>query len=78
MKKHNNLFDQIVSIENLRLAYQKAKKGKSKKLSVIKFSQNIEDNLLKIQESLINKTFTTSHYTTKKVYEPKERLIHDH
>ena len=76
MKRHNNLFDQIVSIENLRLAYQKAKKGKSKKVSVIKFSQNVEENLLKIQESLINKTFTTSHYTTKKVYEPKERTIY--
>ena len=76
MKRRNNLFDQIVDIDNLRLAYQKAKKGKSKKASVIKFSQNIEENLLKIQESLVNKTFTTSHYTIKNVYEPKERLIH--
>ena len=76
MKRHNNLFDQIVSIENLRLAYQKAKKGKSKKSPVIKFSQNVEENLLKIQESLVNKTFTTSHYTTKVVHEPKKRTIY--
>jgi retron-type reverse transcriptase len=76
MKRHNNLFEQIITLDNLELAYKKAKLGKGKKTSVIRFAQNSEGRLLAIQESLINKTFTTSSYTVKQIYEPKERTIY--
>lgn len=76
MKRHNNLFEQIITFDNLELAYKKAKLGKGKKTSVIRFAQNPESRLLTIQESLIDKTFTTSAYTVKQIYEPKERTIY--
>ena len=42
MKRHNNLFDQIVSYENLELAYQRAKKGKirERRLTLVRATQN--------------------------------------
>lgn len=76
MKRHGNLFPQIVDYDNLELAYKKARKGKSKKSSVIKFAQNPENNLRNIQDLLISGEFTTSNYTVKKIYEPKERTIY--
>jgi RNA-directed DNA polymerase len=76
MKRYGNLFNQIVTIENLELAYKKAKLGKSKKTSVIRFALNPEERLAVIRESLINKTFSTSSYTVKQIYEPKERTIY--
>jgi len=76
MKRHGNLFNQIVTIENLELAYKKAKLGKSKKTSVIRFALNPEERLAFIRESLVNKTFSTSSYTVKQIYEPKERTIY--
>lgn len=76
MKRHGNLYKDIITTENLELAYKKAKRGKSSKPSVIKFAQNPEKNLYEIQQLLVSQEFTTSRYTIKKVYEPKERTIY--
>ena len=46
MKTYNNLYSQITSEENLILAYKKARKGKTKKEYVRKFSKNLKDNIL--------------------------------
>lgn len=75
-KRHGRLFDRIIKYENLFMAYLKARKGKRRMKSVQKFEQNVEGNLLKIQSDLINKTFRTSPYQIKKIYEPKEREIY--
>lgn len=75
MKRINNLYAQITSIENLRLADHKASMGKSKQYGVIVHSHNREANLLLLQRMLVDKTYTTSAYTTFKIYEPKERDI---
>ena len=76
MKRHGNLFQQIVSMENLELAYIKARRGKSWQKNVQRFEEDVPGNLKRIQEMLINKTYHTSRYQTKKVYEPKERTIY--
>lgn len=76
MRRHNNLFEKIVSIENLTLAAAKAKKGKRWQDTIKNFERNEELNIQKLNESLIEKTFTTSKYKIKKVYEPKEREIY--
>lgn len=75
MKRINNLFDDIISIENLNLADIKARKGKTKTKGVLQHDKNKDDNILKLHLSLKDKTFTTSKYNTFKIYEPKERLI---
>lgn len=76
VRKYNNLWDKIISIDNLELAFQRAKKGKTSYRAVKKFEENKEQNLKLIQESLINKTFKTSKYFSKTIYEPKERIIY--
>lgn len=76
MKKYGNLYSKITDIDNIRLAYIKARKGKRWQNTVKNFELNLEDNLKKIQEMLINKTYETSEYITKTIYEPKERLIY--
>jgi len=75
MKRINNLFERIYSIENLQLADLIARKGKSKQPGVILHDKNKEQNILKLHEVLKNKTYKTSQYTTFRIFEPKERLI---
>ena len=75
MKRLNNIFEKIISIENLQEADQKAQQGKAKQYGVILHNRNREDNLLKPQEMLKNKTYRTSQYHTFKVFEPKEREV---
>jgi retron-type reverse transcriptase len=76
MRRHGNLWKKIISPENISLAYKKAILGKSKMRNVIKFKNDVEGNLARIQECLENKTFTTSQYNEKTVYEPKQRSIY--
>jgi retron-type reverse transcriptase len=75
MKRMNNLYERISSIENLQLADSIARKGKSKQAGVIAHDQNREANILKLHEMLMNKTYRTSAYTTFMIREPKERII---
>ena len=76
MKRYNNLFDKIISIENLKLADEKARKGKTNSYGVKVHDKNREDNILKLHQTLKNGTFRTSEYTIFKIYEPKERDIY--
>lgn len=75
MKRINNIYDQIISIENLRIAESKARKGKANQYGVKVFDKEPESNIFKLHEMLLNKTYRTSEYTTFTVYEPKERLV---
>jgi RNA-directed DNA polymerase len=76
MKRHGNLWEKIISLENLNESYIKARKGKRWQRNVQNFERNIIPNLKSIQRSLITKTFTTSEYKVKRIYEPKERDIY--
>jgi RNA-directed DNA polymerase len=75
MKRINNIYQQIISIDNLNLADQKARKRKHKQYGVIHHDKNREANILLLHDMLKNKTYKTSKYTTFKVYEPKEREV---
>lgn len=76
MKRLNNLYPQICSLENLQLADKRARKAKLKQPSVQEHDRNKDANILSLHEMLINKTYRTSEYTTFKVYEPKERVVY--
>ncbi|MFA6879885.1 MAG: reverse transcriptase domain-containing protein [Bacteroidales bacterium] len=76
MKRIGNLYDAIISLENLQLADEKARKGKVYSYGVQLHDKNRESNLLSLHESLINQTFKTSKYSIFKIYEPKEREIY--
>lgn len=77
MKRTKNLYNKICDIENIRLAYKNAKKGKSKYRQVKEIEKNQEPYLMQIQEMLINKTFNTSEYQIKDIFDgKKKRTIH--
>jgi RNA-directed DNA polymerase len=76
MKRINNLFEKICSIENLELADIIARKGKSGQYGIKVHDKNRSNNILQLHELLITGKFRTSNYTTFKVYEPKEREVY--
>jgi retron-type reverse transcriptase len=76
MKRIGNLYEKIISIENLQLAEAKAQQGKSKQYGVRLHNKNREANIQALHEMLKNKTYRTSKYDIFKVYEPKEREIY--
>jgi RNA-directed DNA polymerase len=75
MKRINNLYERICSIENLHLADLIARKGKLTRPGVVRHDQNGDRNIQDLHLALKNKTYTTSQYTTFTIFEPKERLI---
>ena len=76
MKRINNLYDKICSIENLQLADSKARKGKSGQYGIKVHDQNREANILRLHEILKSGNYKTSPYTTFTIFEPKERIIY--
>ena len=75
MKRIGNIYDKIISLENLQFADEKARKGKLKTYGVKVHDRNREANLLALHEALKAGTYRTSEYSTFKIYEPKERII---
>ena len=75
MKRIGNLWDSIISKENIEAAYLSARKGKAWQRTIQRFDENLEENLDAVRVSLANKTFHTAPYRSKKVFEPKERDI---
>ena len=75
MKRHGGLFEKIVDPENIELAFQRAKKGKTWQDSVQRVEKNKEKKLAALRQSFLDGSFTTSKYTVKIVFEPKERKI---
>ena len=75
MKTSKNLFDGIVSFENVLSAAQKAAKGKRENQSVLLFFNYLEENLWELISALQNKTYQPGSYKTFSIYKPKPRLI---
>lgn len=71
MKKGKNRkirLEQVWEMENLRLADRIARRGKSTHYGVRKFDADNEGNLLRLQESIRNRTFRTSAPTIERRY----------
>lgn len=76
MKRYGNLYERIISIENLELADRNARKGKTNKYGVKKHDVNRMENILRLHETLKRGEYHTSPYKTETIHEPKERLIY--
>lgn len=76
MKTYNKLYTKLCSKENILLAFNKAKKGKSKKDYVIDFQLNLEYNLNELRDELINKRYLPSPLKKFIIRDPKTRIIH--
>lgn len=75
MKTHKNLFQEVCKYENLHNAFLKARKGKNDVAGVIRFTYNLENELLKLQNELKNQTYKIGQYRHFTIFEPKERKI---
>ncbi len=67
---------ELCSIENLYLAFEKASKGKSNKLYVLKFEENLDEELKNLQIELELQTYKPHALTRFVVRDPKTRTIH--
>lgn len=76
MKRYGNLYEKVCSLDNLRTAYQKARRGKGNRYGVKLFEKDVEGNLLSLQKELKGKTYKTSEYSVFTIREPKEREIY--
>ncbi len=76
MKTYSNLYEEICSLKNLTLAWQKARKGKTKQEYVIMFEENIDENLLSLQKELIEQTYKPHPLRSFIIRDPKTRKIH--
>ncbi len=75
MKREGHLFTKITDIDNLRLAFWKARKSKDYRKEVIKFRLDLDYNLLTLKTELEDLSIKIGFYHYFNVYEPKERNI---
>ncbi|MFA5000764.1 MAG: reverse transcriptase/maturase family protein [Candidatus Paceibacterota bacterium] len=76
MRVYNNLFDQIVNLENLFQAWEEFKRGKQKKPDVLAFEKNLEQNIFQLHRDLTSRTYKHGPYSSFYIYDPKRRHIH--
>lgn len=74
-RSYDDLYDTLISFENLYLAYHKAARGKRGQVGVARFEFNLEGNLFSLQDALAALTYTPRPYTSFYIYDPKHRLI---
>ena len=72
----SHIFENIISLENLFIAWKEFKRGKTKKQDVQKFEMFLEDNLFRLHGELKQKTYRHSNYTDFYIKDPKLRHIH--
>lgn len=76
MITHNNLFNKLCSIKNLRLSFKKARKGKTKKWYVKEFEANLEKELMKLKIELETQTYKPRPLKRFVIRDPKTRVIY--
>jgi RNA-directed DNA polymerase len=75
MKRYGNLWDRLVSWDNLLLAARKARRGKRDRAAVQRFEFDLEANLLAIHREFVSGTYRPGGFTTHWITRPKPRLI---
>jgi len=75
MKTYAHLFPCLCTYDNLLLAFQKARIGKTKKPYVVEFEKNLSNELFKLQWELLTHTYRPRPLTTFTVRDPKTRKI---
>ena len=72
----NHTFENLVSIENLLLAWQEFLNGKRSKKDVQEFQLRLMDNILSLHQDLINGRYRHGTYQEFQINDPKPRIIH--
>ena len=69
-------YDDIISVENLLLAWKEFLRGKKSRKDVLEFERNLMGNILELHNDLKNKTYKHSEYHAFNISDPKPRNIH--
>ncbi len=72
----HNIFERIISLENLFLAWKEFKKGKTSNRDIQEFTLYLEDNIFQLHEELKDRSYMHGAYTSFFVADPKLRHIH--
>ena len=72
---HNDIFNNIISLENIFSAWKEFKKEKSRKKDILEFQFNLEDNIFQLHKELRDKIYQHSDYTSFYINDPKLRYI---
>ena len=75
-KKCAATYDNIISLDNLLIAWKEFLKGKQKKKDVQEFELRLMDNILALHQNLVTKTYRHSSYEAFNISDPKPRNIH--
>ena len=71
----DNIYDEICTFDNLYKGFQKVSEDGKSKSATIRFSYNLEENLIQIQNELLWGTYEIGDFFTFIKYEPKRREI---
>lgn len=74
-KTYNNLYEELISLNNLMFAWGKARKGKTKKEYVREFESNLRENILNLHEELKNFSYNPKPLISFILRDPKTRKI---
>ena len=75
-KKFLVSYKDIISIDNLLLAWREFIRGKKSKPDVLLFSMNLIDNILQLHQDFANRTYYHGDYKSFYITDPKLRHIH--
>ena len=75
MKSYGNLWNRIVSEDNLLEAWENFRKNHAKKRPTLRFAASLEENIARLGAQLRDGTWQPSGYHQFKVCEPKPRII---
>ncbi len=76
MKVHKCIFERIVSPENLFLAWEEFRRGKSSREDVQEFEWRLEQNIFSLYRDLRSRQYIHGAYQGFMICDPKQRQIH--
>jgi len=76
MKFYDNLFELIISPQNLFSAWDKFKSDKRNKKDVQKFEWQLEENIFQLHRDLKSFNYKHGSYSSFYIHDPKQRHIH--
>lgn len=76
MKIYTDIFNKIISSENLFLAWDEFKKDKKNKKDVMRFEWKLEENIFQLHKDLKSRKYKHGPYSTFYIHDPKRRHIH--
>ena len=76
MKIYRDIFNEIISPENLFSAWDAFRSDKRNKRDVMEFEWSLEENIFNLHRELKNKTYKHGPYTGFYITDPKQRHIH--